>query len=356
MTGRKGWLERFLRPDIDRAERRSVEEFAAYRWNGTKLVQEAVRDISSSGVYILTEERWEPGTLVFLTLQRKGQLEMSPDRRIQVLAKVARCGEDGMGMAFVLRDDPESRQWESLRENLIEQSKPKDMITLVRMVEALSFLSQICPHGAEEIGQLLRGRLSNHKVTKAVEIALITQSLLAVEPAKEGPRVKPRLVVQILEDGSCPDEGWLRHFWAGLLAASCATAEKDESNMKMVQLFSQLTTFPVRILVVLCTRAPKILEGSGAISAKPLACTMGELATTTESRRLQVERDLERLSELGLIEKRGSNSPTLLSSDEITVTPTSLGLQLFAYCNGQSGSLREFYALESPETQSCANQ
>jgi len=355
MTGRKGWLENFLRPDSDRAERRSVDQFAAYRWNGTKVIQEAVRDISSSGVYILTEERWERGTLVVLTLQRKGPLELSPERRIQVVAKVARCGEDGMGLAFVLRDDPESRQWESLRENLIEQTRPKDMLGLVRMVEAISFLSRICPRGAEAIGQLLRGRLSNHKVTKALEIVLKAQSLLAVEPGKESLRAKPRLVVRILEDGSCTDEGWLMQFWGGLLATSCTADGEDGSNMAFVELFSQLTTFPIRILVVVCTRAAKVLGESGSISAEPLSCNLEELMVTTGSRGLQVERDLARLSELGLIERTGSNSPTLLSSDKITVAPTSLGLQLFAYCNGQRGSLREFYALESPETQSCAN-
>jgi hypothetical protein len=352
MARRKGWLESFLEPEIDRTERRSVEQFAAYRWNGTSLVQEAVRDISPSGVYIVTEERWPRGTLVTLTLQREGPLEPNPERRLDMQAKVARSGKDGVGLAFVLpKKDAASLQWETLRSNLINDVKPEDMLTLVRTMEAVSFLSQICPGGAEQIGQLLRGRLSNHKVAVAIEIALKAHTLVVQELAIEGLRADPSLVVRILEDGSCTDEGWLKHFWGGLLATACTADGKDELSRDLVQMFSQLTTFPVRLLVVVCTRATKVLAESGAVLAKPLPCRVEELTSTIGSRGLQVERDLQRLCELGLIEKHGSNAPTMLASDEVFITPTSLGLQLFAYCNGQRGPLKQFYALESYGTE-----
>ena len=356
MTKRKGWLESFLEPEVERAERRSVDQFAAYRWSGVSLVQEAVRDISPTGVYIVTDERWKPGTLVTLTLQREGPLETNSERRIDVRAKVARYGEDGVGLAFAFaKDDPEAQQWENLRESLVQGAKPQDMLTLVRMAETVSFLSQICPGGANEIGGLLQGRLSNHKVANAIEIALKAQNLLAGEHATTGLHADPLLVMRILEDGSCTDEGWLRHFWAGLLATSCTADGRDELSKVLVELFSKLTTFPVRILVVVCTRATKILAESGLIFAKPLLCKMEELMVTTGSRGTQMERDLARLFELGLIERKGSGSPALLTSDEVLITPTSLGLQLFAYCNGQRGSLREFYALEAPATRGGAH-
>ena len=357
MTKRKGWLESFLEPEAERAQRRTVEQFAAYRWNGTGVVQEVVRDVSPSGVYILTKDRWQPGTIVTLTLQREGPLEMNSERRIDVRAKVARCGKDGVGLAFVLpKDDAASHQWESLRTSLIEEAKPENMLTLVRLSEAVSMLSQICPGGAEEIGQLLRGRLSNHKVANAIEIALKAQSLLVAGPNSEGLRAETQLVVRILENGSCTEEGWLKHFWGGLLATSCTTDGIGELSSVLVELFSQLTTYPVRILVVVCTRATKVLAESGLIFAKPLACNMEELMQTTGSRGLQIERDLRRLSDLGLIEKNGAGAPALLRSDEVFVTPTCLGLQLFAHCNGQKGSLREFYGLNFPASQGPAHQ
>jgi hypothetical protein len=356
MAEGRGWLEKIWTSRSKRDERRSVDHFAAYRWDGFALKHDCVKDISSTGVYILTRELWQPGTVVSLTLQREGPLQRSSERRIVVQAKVVRYGEDGAGLAFVLADDQESRQWDRLRDSLIEETKSDDLLSVVRLSEAMAFLSRICPDGSDEIEQLLRVRLSTHRVMNAVEIALKAQNLLAVEPATEGLRTEPRLVVRILEDGSCTDEGWLMHIWGGLLASSCTADGKDELSRVLIELFSQLTTFPVRILVVVCTRATKVLADSGLISAKPLTCKTEEIKTITGSRGLQVERDLERLSELGLVEKRSPNSPTLLPSDEILITPTALGLQLFARCNGQRGSLREFYVLDSMEHTTVANQ
>lgn len=354
MTESRGWLEKFFTSRSERAERRSVKQFAAYRWTGSTLKQDAVRDISASGVYVLTNETWQLGAVVSLTLQREGPLQRSPERRIAIQARVVRYAEDGVGLAFVLHDDRESRQWESLRESLIEETKPEEMLSVVRLGEAIAFLSRICPKGVEEIGQLLRARLSTYKLANAIEIALNAQNLLAVEPATEGLRAEPRLVVRILEHGSCTDESWLKHFWGGLLATSCTADGKDELGRVLVELFSQLTTFPARILVLACTRATKVSAESGLISAKPLACKIEEIITITGSRRLQIERDIESLSELGLIEKRSPKSPTSLLSDTIAITPTSLGLQLFAHCNGQRGSIRQFYALDSPGTEARA--
>ena len=352
MARRKGWLEGFLAPEVDRTERRSVEQFAAYRWNGTSLVQESVRDISPSGVYVITKERWQRGALVTLTLQREGPLEMNADRRLDMQAKVARSGKDGVGLAFVLpKNDPISLQWETLRANLIEEWKPADMLSLVRSNEAISFLAQICPQGAEDIGQLLRGRLSNHKVAVVIEIVLQAHSLVAQQVAAEGLHAETSQVVRILEDGCCTEEGWLKHFWGGLLATSCTTNGTDESSRVLVGLFSQLTTFPIRLLVVICTRATKVLGEASLVIAKPLPCKVDELTVTTGSRGQQVERDLQRLCELGLLEKQGAGSSAMLAANEVLITPTSLGLQLFAHCNGQCGPLQQFYAVDSYEGQ-----
>jgi len=349
MTGRIDWLENFLKPDSEGAERRSAERrpaerLAAYRWNGFSLKRESVRDISSTGLYLITEERWLPGTLVLLTLQKDGPFEKNSESRLEVQAKVVRCGEDGVGLAFAFPDDPDSRQWEGLREDLIERLKPEDMRSLVRIAEAVVFLSRICPEGAEEVGQLVRGRLNDLKLANAVSIALKAENLLAFESVTNRLRADPDLVARILEHGSCTYEDWLKHFWGGLLATSCTPNGKDESTVAFVELLSQLTTFQVRILTVVCTKAPKVLAETGSISVKPLACKTEELMLTTGSRGLQFERDLARLSELGLIEKRDSNSSTLLADGGTNITPSSLGLQLFAQCNGHRGALQDFYA------------
>lgn len=345
-----GWLEKFLTPEADRAERRFVEQFAAYRWDGSGLAQEMVRDISSTGLFLLTKERWQPGTILTLTLQREGPLDLDPARRITTQAKVMRCGTEGVGLSFLWsKDDPESRRWEALTEALIAQAKPGDMESLVRMVEAFAFLGRICSDGAEEIGEWVRTRASSLKILNAASIALKAENLLGLSPERYSLRVNPQVAVRILEVGSGTDEAWLQGFWAGLLITAGSAAGAEETNLEFVDLFSQLTSIPIRIFTVICTRATKVISDMGTVSAKPLACDIDELTATVGSRGPQTERDLASLAALQLIERQAGNAPALLRTSQIHITPTRLGLQLFALCNGHRGILRDFYLMDSAE-------
>ena len=58
-----------------RAERRNSPSLAAYHWKGSIPRQNSVRDISATGAFLVTQERWEPGEIIALSLQRKGPPE-----------------------------------------------------------------------------------------------------------------------------------------------------------------------------------------------------------------------------------------------------------------------------------------
>ena len=96
------WLEQLQFRDRRRATRQESPDLVAHYWDGAAPLPHRIRDISSTGLYLLTEERWYPGTLVRLLLQRGGVAETDPDRSITVNAKVVRSGSDGVGLALVL--------------------------------------------------------------------------------------------------------------------------------------------------------------------------------------------------------------------------------------------------------------
>ncbi|MFZ0744697.1 MAG: hypothetical protein WAM85_09820, partial [Terracidiphilus sp.] len=179
-----------------------------------------------------------------------------------------------------------------------------------------------------------------------VEIALKAENLLKSEPDGDRMRGRPHLVARILEDGSRTDEDWLQQFWAGLLATACTLDGGDESNLEFIDLFSQLATIHARILTTVCIKATTVISESGSVAANPLAWTAEEIMEIPGSRELQIEHDLARLDELGLIEKR-LKSPAFLQSDEIYITPSSIGLQLYALCKGHRGAPQDFYAVKS---------
>jgi uncharacterized protein len=111
----KSWLKRLLSshpPDARRAPRESLQGLAAYFFTGGESVAHGVRDISISGFYIFTEERWYPGTVIRMTLT--DQRQPTAERSITVNASVVRCGNDGAGLQFVFQDGKNQRHDKSL--------------------------------------------------------------------------------------------------------------------------------------------------------------------------------------------------------------------------------------------------
>jgi hypothetical protein len=96
------WFNKASLQERRSAERQGAPHLAAYYWNGAHALPHSVRDISSSGIYLLTEERWHPGTVLMLTLQKP---VTNPDdgsgRSIRVQAKVVRWGDNGVGLTFI---------------------------------------------------------------------------------------------------------------------------------------------------------------------------------------------------------------------------------------------------------------
>lgn len=105
----RNWLQRWWSPDPRKAPRMPASGLAAYYWNGAAPVAHGVRDISKSGLYVVTEERWYPGTLVLMTLQRTDCGEETVERSIAVQSRAVRWGPDGVGLQFVLAGDEDNR-------------------------------------------------------------------------------------------------------------------------------------------------------------------------------------------------------------------------------------------------------
>jgi uncharacterized protein len=113
----KTWLQNWLSSDRRRAQRQPLPGLVAYYWTGSAPRAYQIADISSSGLYLLTEERWFPGTMVLMTLQRTDSSGKNLDDFIAVQTRVVRWGSDGLGLAFVVSRAVDPNNGESLREN-----------------------------------------------------------------------------------------------------------------------------------------------------------------------------------------------------------------------------------------------
>jgi hypothetical protein len=108
----KSWLERWWSPDPRKvpeqrkAPRDAVPGLAAYYWTGGSPKAHSIRDISSTGLYVVTEERWYPGTLILMTLQESESGTQTVEHSISVHSRAVRWGNDGVGLQFIPQDAP----------------------------------------------------------------------------------------------------------------------------------------------------------------------------------------------------------------------------------------------------------
>lgn len=86
--------------------RRRWPHLAAFDAEGESVALHGVRDISTTGLYVITQERWPIGTQVRLSLQRTDGLDDTSMIPTTVELRVSRWGEDGVGLEFV-KADPE---------------------------------------------------------------------------------------------------------------------------------------------------------------------------------------------------------------------------------------------------------
>jgi len=320
------------------AERKNSEGLAAYDFFGDHPRMHEVHDISSDGLYLRTQQRWEPGTLISLTLQPGGPFEVESTLRVEFDCRVARIGADGMGLTFALPPGMKLKLWEAPGRNGADESDPMSMVRELRMARALAFLRQICPPADAEVTDLLHRTLSNVRAANLVEVALKAERLLAQEPDAYSMAANRDLILRILEQGSWVDLEWLQELWAGLLATSCTFEGQDESNLVYVNLLSKLSPLPMQILTMACAKAMLgMTESAEALPAR-LACSADEIARMTRSNNLvKIYKSIGELSELGLVEKN-PRSASPANPGAAKAMPTQLGLEMFARCNGQRGA------------------
>lgn len=318
--------------------RRKAPELTAYGGPEGELKKHDVGDISSTGVYLRTEERWEPGTKVALTLQRNGPAEHREDKRVEVEADAVRWGKDGVALEFAFPEAMRLDLWEAAAKGVASETGPDYIVHEMRMARTLGVFRSICPEVEEKATRMLRKEFSSVRVAGGIRIALMAERLLRPRAEPTGLRVPADLLLHILEMGSLAEEGWVQSMWAGLLASACTREGDDQSNVPFAEILSHLAPVHLRILEMVCRKAlTAAQEGSRAF-----VCTIGELTKGLDL--TNVAKTLRTVSELGdhglMTDIRRSPSDPL--DTEARTSATRMGLQMYARCHGQRGDEEAF--------------
>ncbi len=201
-----------------------------------------------------------------------------------------------------------------------------------------NFLNRIVMPATEEFGLLLKDRVSYWRAINLKKITEKSKQLLG----STSNHAHPRLIAQIIENGSWSDDTVVQDMWAGLLSSSCTPDGKDDSNLFFINLLSQLTKSQARFLNYTCAEAPKSVDNSGLIVIGSFHVWISELLSIYEINDIHViDRELDHLRALGLI--RGG---IMVDAHAADIAPTPLGLYMYVRCQGSLDSPGKYFRLE----------
>jgi len=130
-------LLRWLFPDVNRrrAKRFASPGLVAYYWTGGMTHSYDVANISATGLYLRTKERWAPETLIQMTLQKAQPSEVAKTGSISLLSEVVRWGEDGTGFNFVLNDRNLRYEREILPGDVVDRKTVERFLKQLELVD-----------------------------------------------------------------------------------------------------------------------------------------------------------------------------------------------------------------------------
>lgn len=291
-----------------------------------------IKVISSTGLYLQTRERWPIGEIVPLTLQKDGVTARGSELQVEIQARVASHGDDGVGLGFILPSGLNVNLWEHLIEKADAPAESEETQFVFRMVRAILFVYRLCPPRSSEPIYALTGELDGFRTSNMLNIALMAERMLASEPNADKLRVHPDLAAAILRDGSWQDNSLLQRLWAGLLVSSCNEDGTDTSNMDLVELLIQLTAAQANIMVEAYRRMEDQMTGADGGVMTPSIITHEEMISITGI--YDVYRnatDIAYLNNFGLLENTFDFS-THNSKSCFDITLAPLGMRLLRNC------------------------
>ena len=330
----KNWLRTLGYPQPERAPRRNPNGLAAMHGSVSSPKLGHIKIISRTGLFLQTSERWPIGEVVTLTLQKENVAASDSELHIDVHARVASYGEDGVGLGFILPPGLDASLWEHLVETADSPEETKDTQFIIHMVRAILFLYRLCPSRALAPIHVLTGELDQFRTESMLAITLGAEKMLADETDVDEMRANPGIVAGILKNGCWEYNDLTQRLWAGLLASSCNKDGTDLSNHDLIEVLGQVTMNQAHILVEACRLWSDGTEDKDGIGEHPIIISHEEMIRVTGMYDLyRNATDVAYLYIYGLI-KNNYDFSTYGTKSMFDITPTPLGMRLFKECRG----------------------
>jgi hypothetical protein len=298
-----------------------------------------IKYISSGDIYLDMQEPLPVGQIVTLRLQMEGAPALSSELEIMIQAQVAHQDDFGVRLSFLLLPGLDAALWEVLVRSIATLTNPNQVVQVFRTLRTVLFLCRLCPSGAEEAILLLDGHLDQDRTTTLFKIAFAAENLLTADPDVDRMRAHPKLVANLLRDGSWAPDELTKQLWAGLFVSSCSVDEPDDFNQIFVDLLVQITPRQAMIFTHACERALSSAPALGDFTPASVVLGPDEIVQLTGMHDLtRNATELAYLFNLGLIQNV-FDFTSYRDFDRFDITPSRLGLELYRHCHGQRGKI-----------------
>lgn len=205
-----------------------------------------------------------------------------------------------------------------------------------------TILAKLCYQASDELGASLADRTSEWRKRNALSILKKANDKYEERGLSNNEQAHPRLVHQILDEGSWSDDEVIQGMWSGLLASSCSVDARDESNWIFIGILKQLTSAQAAILNQACLTAKKeIAKGGWIACSENLQISLGDLIALTGVDDIhRLDRELDHLRALELIHYGFHPDST-----DADITPSSLALHMYVRCQGSFESPVGYFQL-----------
>lgn len=251
-----------------------------------------IRDISPTGIYIVTNDRWPPGTNIALTIERKGFLDRQSRRHVRLWARSVRLGEDGVGLTFS-RDDTDSNCWLKAMDRAATLIRPDDVIQLFRIAKSFAFLSRVSPSLEDGALETMIGFMTDVRLDRSMEVTHYAEELMEHWGTACRTDVRSAVVLRVLDYASKAETDEVKRVWASLFATACLEGYEDNESLRFADILSNLLPGQLRIFQAAGKKAVQAGWERGSIFSERIYCTAEEIRKVARIRNLvAIERDL----------------------------------------------------------------
>lgn len=244
------------------------------------------------------------------------------------------------------------------------EQKPTDILGIAPYGEAIkttvekgfegaqALLSRICLPVAGELGLLLQDKLRHWRLKNIIKILNKSEGLIDFKNDKLILSAHPRVVNEIIENGSWCDDEELQNMWAGLIATSCNEKLGDDSNLLFVNTLKNLTSRQAKILNYICENCTLKIDTNDLVFANHLELGVDELKKIVDFEsihEIDVELDYLRSNELIMMDSPAHGAGLIFGQDSIVahLEPSPFALALFVKSKGFNGSTNDYFKIKN---------